>query len=131
MNLNQEFLRNPVSKYIGDISYSLYLVHWPVIVFVAALMDVSSYYYLTVVALAFGLAIGSYHLVENPLRRADAGKFHKLRKQILHWDYRPSKASQHALVGASCLVAVALVGFVMRPRRVHAAHTATGHHRRC
>lgn len=34
----QWLLRNPVSNYIGNISYSLYLVHWPVILLVGALL---------------------------------------------------------------------------------------------
>lgn len=41
----QLFLRNPASVYIGNISYSLYLVHWPVIVIVGAMMPRSGYYY--------------------------------------------------------------------------------------
>ncbi len=53
----QDFLRNPISTYIGDISYSLYLVHWPIIVFVGSLMEPGAYYSIVVVALSFALAI--------------------------------------------------------------------------
>ena len=67
----QDFLRNPVSTYIGDFSYSLYLVHWPVIVILGAMMDPGAYFYVSALAISFGLAIASYHFIENPLRRAD------------------------------------------------------------
>jgi peptidoglycan/LPS O-acetylase OafA/YrhL len=111
----QEFLRNPVSTYVGDISYSLYLVHWPVIIFLGALMDHSYYFHLTAVALSLSLAIASFHCVENPLRRASLGKFRQLRRQIRKRTYSPQKSSQYAMVGAMALLVVALTGFMMRP----------------
>jgi len=111
----QAFLRNPVSTYIGDISYSLYLVHWPVIIFVGALMDASWAYYLTVVAVTFGLSIGSYHLVENPLRRANLTKFRAFIHEVRRGRYRPRKATQYAAAAAVGLLIVGLVGFTIRP----------------
>ena len=36
-------LTNPVSRYVGRISYSLYLIHWPVIVLVGSLMVTESW----------------------------------------------------------------------------------------
>lgn len=63
---HQAFLRNPVSIYIGDISYSLYLVHWPVIVLLSAVAADNAYFVVAAAGLTFGLAIGSYHFVENP-----------------------------------------------------------------
>ncbi len=71
----QGFLRNRVSTYLGDISYSLYLAHWPVIVLLAAVMATDVYYYACVLTLRFGLAIVSYHFIENPLRYASRGVF--------------------------------------------------------
>lgn len=109
------FLRNPISTYIGDISYSLYLVHWPVIVIMGALMDPSLYFYLCVTALSFGLAIASYHLVEDPLRRANTSTSSALWHQIRKRRYWPAKASQYAFVGAMTLMLVALCSFMLRP----------------
>jgi peptidoglycan/LPS O-acetylase OafA/YrhL len=110
-----EFLRNPVSTYVGDISYSLYLLHWPVIVLVGALIDPNIYYYVVVLGLTFGLSIASYHLVENPLRRADAEKFRDLRSRIRKRRFWPARSSQYAAVGALSLLLIALIGYAMQP----------------
>jgi peptidoglycan/LPS O-acetylase OafA/YrhL len=111
----QGFLRNPTSTYIGDISYSLYLIHWPVIVLLGALMDVSVHFYVTVLALSFALAIASYHMIENPLRRADTDKLRDLSRRIRNRRYWPKKSSQYALLGAMTLLVVAAIACVSRP----------------
>lgn len=58
--------------YVGDISYSLYLWHWPFMVIPAlALERELSGLERTGLVLAAGLAsVASYHLVEDPVRRA-------------------------------------------------------------
>ena len=62
-------LTNPVSRYIGDVSYSLYLWHFPVLVLLVALLPSDSVaYFVIVIALTAILSVLSYHLVENPLR---------------------------------------------------------------
>jgi len=56
-------------QYVGDISYSLYLWHWPVFVFLG--MTALPYEWLRAAAgisASFVLAILSYHAVENPFR---------------------------------------------------------------
>lgn len=57
---------------IGDVSYSLYLWHFPVVVFFAVHTGRSPRppEVLAMVALSFALAIASYVLVEQPVRRA-------------------------------------------------------------
>jgi peptidoglycan/LPS O-acetylase OafA/YrhL len=111
----QAFLRNPVSGYIGDISYSLYLVHWPVIVILGSLMDVGTNYYLAVLALGFGLAIASYHLVENPLRRADSATVREAVREIRKRRYHSQPSSGYAALAALTLIAVGAVAYVARP----------------
>jgi peptidoglycan/LPS O-acetylase OafA/YrhL len=112
----QNFLRNPVSTYVGDISYSLYLVHWPVIIIVGALMDAGVYFSITVLGLTFGLAVLSYHFVENPFRKAS---WTTLREQVSHIRHRrPDRlgSSSHAAAAvAAALLVVAGIAFTIRP----------------
>ena len=69
-NAVSDVIGNHVLDYIGRISYSLYLVHWPVIVFTKHLYPTITQLNLTSVALpiSFALAALSYHLVESPTR---------------------------------------------------------------
>lgn len=65
-------LANPAVVYIGKLSYSLYLWHWPVIVLgrYAAMryqIDIHPLAYLPVM---FVLSVASYHFIENTTRRA-------------------------------------------------------------
>ncbi|WP_264059165.1 acyltransferase family protein, partial [Mycolicibacterium psychrotolerans] len=111
----QAFLRNPLSGYIGDVSYSLYLVHWPIIVIVAELMNSGPGYDLAIIALGFGLAIASYHFVENPLRKADWSKFRYTAHEIRRRRYAPQKSIEYAAVAALSLIAVGVTAFAIRP----------------
>ncbi|MFW0769049.1 acyltransferase family protein [Arthrobacter koreensis] len=61
-------LTNPASRYIGRISYSLYLWHFPVVVFAAALAPDTPP--LLALALTAGLAVLSFHWIEDPVRRS-------------------------------------------------------------
>jgi len=93
-------LANPASRYIGRISYSLYLWHFPIIVFISALTPSPSIAtYALMGALMLGISIASYHLVEDPLRRSKW-----LRPRA---DVRPHKIRQ--IIGAA-LIGVLVVG---------------------
>ncbi|WP_434621183.1 acyltransferase family protein [Arthrobacter sp. A5] len=64
-------LTNPVSRYIGDISYSLYLWHFPVNVLgavIAPSMGIMGH--LVVIGIILMLSVASYHFVEDPLRHS-------------------------------------------------------------
>jgi peptidoglycan/LPS O-acetylase OafA/YrhL len=111
----QAFLRNPVSTYIGDFSYSLYLVHWPVIVILGALIPAGSYFYVMVLSLAFGLAVASYHVIENPFRRADRVKASAALHSLMRGRYRWQPASGFAAVAVLTLLVVALGTYAVRP----------------
>jgi peptidoglycan/LPS O-acetylase OafA/YrhL len=110
----QGLLRNPVSVYIGNVSYSLYLVHWPVIVILGAMMDSGANFYITVVALAFGLSIASYHFVENPLRHAGFETIREAAHEIRRRRYRPERVSGYAALGALSLLMVGLISYADR-----------------
>lgn len=64
-------LTNPASVYVGKVSYSLYLWHFPVIILLASVIPGGSLtYYLAAVIAMFVLAVASFHLVEDPVRRS-------------------------------------------------------------
>lgn len=59
-------LTNPVSGYIGNISYSLYLWHFPVIVLLAAVIPATDHRYLFIAVGLMGvLSVASYHFIEQ------------------------------------------------------------------
>ena len=85
---------------LGDISYSLYLWHWPLLVFAAVIWpQFDSLVVCLTVLVALGAAVLSYHAVENPIR------FHRrlvLSKRLsLGW---LSGASIALAIGTSVLV---------------------------
>jgi peptidoglycan/LPS O-acetylase OafA/YrhL len=71
-------------RVLGRLSYSIYLVHWPVIVFasMAVLRPLNNVEKLLVVATSLVLAYAIYHGVENPMRRA-----RYLRARVRHSAY--------------------------------------------
>jgi peptidoglycan/LPS O-acetylase OafA/YrhL len=65
-----KFLSSRPSVYVGKISYSAYLVHWPVQDFASQMIDdYSLKWRVAMFALSIGLAVIVYHVLENPLRR--------------------------------------------------------------
>lgn len=61
---------NKASQYLGKISYSVYLWHWPVVVY-GNFMGYSGYM-VTIASILTSVILGalSYYIVENPLRKA-------------------------------------------------------------
>lgn len=65
-------LTNPVARYLGDISYSLYLWHWPFVVFGETLFpDRGPVYYIVLLAMVAGVSVAAYHLWEDLVRRSN------------------------------------------------------------
>lgn len=63
-------LTNRFSVYIGEISYSLYLWHFPVLVLMVALFPTDQpLYYMACLVMMFALSIASYHWLETPARK--------------------------------------------------------------
>jgi peptidoglycan/LPS O-acetylase OafA/YrhL len=113
----QWILRNRASVYVGNISYSLYLVHWPVIVLLAALMPHGIYFYVAAVALTFGLAVASFHFVENPLRYADREKASRLLRRLRQGrlGLAPGRTSQLAAIAVLSLLTFGLTAYAIHP----------------
>ncbi|SES30147.1 Peptidoglycan/LPS O-acetylase OafA/YrhL, contains acyltransferase and SGNH-hydrolase domains [Lentzea xinjiangensis] len=62
--------------YIGDLSYALYLWHWPVLVFYLVLRERTAVGLAggsVIIAVSFALAVLTYHLVEHPVRESRVG----------------------------------------------------------
>lgn len=114
---NNPLLCNAVSVYIGDISYSLYLAHWPVIVFLGALMPRGGWFYLAVLSLSFALAIFSYHFVETPCRNGVVRRPSHLKSSTSPAPFR--NASGKRVLAASILLIVAIVALAGVARRNH------------
>lgn len=70
-----KLLSLPPVVYIGRISYSLYLVHWPINIFAAYLLEeqYSWSWRAAMALLAIAAASALYHLVEMPFRRRAPG----------------------------------------------------------
>src|SRR6202044_3517908 len=62
----------PPFQWLGNISYSLYLVHWPVIAIATqyAIAPLPLHSEIELVLLSVALASGLYYALENPVRRS-------------------------------------------------------------
>jgi len=63
-------LSGRIMTFIGRISYSLYLVHWPIVIFAAQAGLDGLIGKLTILALCFLAAVTQFYFVEQPLRRS-------------------------------------------------------------
>lgn len=67
---SNRWLGNPLFQWIGRLSYSLYLWHWPVIVFAVILKpELTVADRVGCLLLTVALSVITYHLVEDPVRR--------------------------------------------------------------
>ena len=106
-------LTNPVSRYLGRISYSLYLIHWPVLVLVGSLMPTGSWLRYPISILAtMGLSMASYHFVETPFR-----KFSFRRPSILMPGPEQRRTLATQFVASFSMVAIAFAMWTFVPTR--------------
>lgn len=75
-------LSNPVASYIGNASYSIYLVHWPLVVFVKYQTgeDLSLLAQIILIGSSLLVGAGFYHLIETPFRREGFWKREGVRR---------------------------------------------------
>lgn len=112
-------LTNKVSCYIGDISFSLYLWHFPIIIIGSQLIDATTPLGAgTLAAFFLAASIYAYHLVEDPLRKMD---------WWFDWDKRSRKHSGRppvsesykitALSALACMTAIMVVPLLLVPSK--------------
>jgi peptidoglycan/LPS O-acetylase OafA/YrhL len=97
----ERLLGTPVFRYVGRISYSWYLWHFPVLVLAPAALGhaLSPLQTIAAVALSFALAVVTYTLVEQPFR---------------HWELLVRRPRRGLALGGA-LVSVAVVAAVAVP----------------
>ena len=69
------FLSNPVLKWIGDRSYSIYLWHYPIILLISKGIKASWWMTLIEIVLSVVLAELSYRFIETPIRHGIIGEY--------------------------------------------------------
>jgi hypothetical protein len=92
---NSFITNNPVCQFLGTTSYSIYLWHWPVVVFMLQNDITGTAFALAGICVSVVLGWLSYHFVENRLR-GDKNK--NLNKAFIH---------RHALLASFCVVMIA------------------------
>lgn len=76
-DISYRVLVNPVAKFFGNISYSLYLWHWPVIIIIHLSISPQMDLKLKLVALGLSVVLGylSYVFIENRFRQTKSRDF--------------------------------------------------------
>ena len=69
------FLSNPVLKWMGDRSYSIYLWHYPIILLISKGIKASWWITLIEIVLSVVLAKLSYRFIETPIRHGIIGEY--------------------------------------------------------
>jgi peptidoglycan/LPS O-acetylase OafA/YrhL len=100
-------IANPVTSFVGDISYSLYLWHFPVLVFLTMLLPQSLETTLIVFGVIVVVSVISYLLVEQPLHRMPVGR-PAGDERAAAWARWRDRFGAQAMLSAAALVVVAI-----------------------
>lgn len=76
------FLSNPVLKWMGDRSYSIYLWHYPIILLISKGIKASWWITLIEIVLSVVLSELSYRFIETPIRHGIIGEYLNILRSI-------------------------------------------------
>jgi peptidoglycan/LPS O-acetylase OafA/YrhL len=115
-------LSTPPMRFIGRISYSLYLWHWPIIVFAGALVSERTFggapRTIALIAVSVLVSWASYHLIEQPFRRfklSDSGFEGRFFSHARKWTGTTQDALKLTLMGASMAAVLLTLAAFARP----------------
>lgn len=111
-------LTNRVSVFIGDISYSLYLWHFPVIIFGHALYPNSGVWvYIGIAFVGFALAIAQYYAIEQPIWKSPlwVGRSARRGSPWVPWRGEYLDQIRYALTGGFAVLVIAVTGVAFVP----------------
>lgn len=102
-------LTNRVTGYVGDVSYSLYLWHFPVIIVAGAFLpEATPEFYVAALVAMFTLSMASFHLIEEPIRKFEW----PIRGREKGRNQRPPKHYAEAQTAGLAVLAVVTAGVV-------------------
>lgn len=113
-------LTHSASRYVGKISFSLYLWHWPVIVIASALLAEGTLYFGVAVGATAILSVASFHLIEDPIRRSSWLTRPRGTRSHLVSEYRARRLQAAGLVVLGMVTAVTVGYALIEPRTVPA-----------
>lgn len=93
------FLSNPVLKWIGDRSYSIYLWHYPIILLISKGIKASWWITLIEIVLSVVLAELSYRFIETPIRHGIIGEYFKKQTEIQAGEEAPDTGGKKKFKG--------------------------------
>jgi peptidoglycan/LPS O-acetylase OafA/YrhL len=106
-------LTNPVATYIGDVSYTMYLWHFPAIILLAAVTPTGLPYFISVVVATLALTAVTYHFFEDPIRKSQWLLASDRSRERRRWAL---PAGGWAAVGVATVIAVVSSIVWLQPR---------------
>jgi peptidoglycan/LPS O-acetylase OafA/YrhL len=115
--------------FVGRISYSLYLWHWPLIVFAAALFPHQSTAIgmrVAILALTFGVSVPSFYFVERPFRKMSVSFGSERMRRSLPRRLRRTLLSGNRAMAAGVIVSAVVLGLAVATGSHLPSASATG-----
>jgi peptidoglycan/LPS O-acetylase OafA/YrhL len=113
-------LTNPLSVGIGNISYALYLWHFPVVVLLPVVLpDTVPAHAAILLAATFAVALISYALVEQPMHRSpwlERPRRPRAERREAWSEWRSRFGSQFLLAGLCAIIVASVGGIVVSPQ---------------